>query len=385
MELYNYTGAEDRQYFIKTLDKIARPVLEALSKGRLHATMPVEQRAGCHCESSTHLEAFARTLTGIAPWLRLGSDNTPEGALRSEYIEMALAAIDAATDPASPDYMNYTVGAQPIVDAAFLAHALLRAPDVLLDPLPTRVKENLTRAFMLTREGRKPYFCNWLLFSAMIEAVLHRMEKQWDRMRVDYALRQHEAWYVGDGAYSDGPDFHFDFYNSFVIQPMLLDILAELGDEYGEWAAMRSPALKRAKRYGAVLERMIAPDGSFPPLGRSIAYRCGAFHLLAQLALSHNLPDCIKPAQVRCALAAVMRRTLTDDSFTPDGWLCIGLCAHQPSLGESYISTGSLYLASVALLPLGLPDSDPFWRNPPELWTQARVWSGIDCTADKSI
>jgi hypothetical protein len=238
---------------------------------------------------------------------------------------------------------------------------------------------------MLTREGRKPYFCNWLLFSAMIEAVLHRMEKQWDRMRVDYALRQHEAWYVGDGAYSDGPDFHFDFYNSFVIQPMLLDILAELGDEYGEWAAMRSPALKRAKRYGAVLERMIAPDGSFPPLGRSIAYRCGAFHLLAQLALSHNLPDCIKPAQVRCALAAVMRRTLTDDSFTPDGWLCIGLCAHQPSLGESYISTGSLYLASVALLPLGLPDSDPFWRNPPELWTQARVWSGIDCTADKSI
>ena len=108
----------------------------------------------------------------------------------------------------------------------------------------------------------------------MIEAVLHRMEKQWDRMRVDYALRQHEAWYVGDGAYRHGPDFHFDFTIDSVIQPMLLDILAELGDEYGEWAAMRSPALKRAKRYGAVLERMIAPDGS--SLRSGVRLRTGA-------------------------------------------------------------------------------------------------------------
>jgi hypothetical protein len=29
----------------------------------------------------------------------------------------------------------------------------------------------------------------------------------------------------------------------------------------------------RARRYAAVLERMIAPDGSFPPIGRSLAYR----------------------------------------------------------------------------------------------------------------
>ena len=34
------------------------------------------------------------------------------------------------------------------------------------------------------------------------------------------------TWYKGDGVYGDGPPFHWDYYNSFVIQPMLLNILA---------------------------------------------------------------------------------------------------------------------------------------------------------------
>ena len=76
-----------------------------------------------------------------------------------------------------------------------------------------------------------PGFNNWLLFSATVEAGLHALGAHWDRMRVDYALRQHEQWYKGDGAYGDGPDFHWDYYNSFVIQPMLLDVLDACGQD----------------------------------------------------------------------------------------------------------------------------------------------------------
>ena len=54
---------------------------------------------------------------------------------------------------------------------------------------------------------------------------------------------------------------------------------------------MRPRILERARRYAAILERLIAPDGSFPAIGRSLAYRCGAFHLLAALALRRQLPD----------------------------------------------------------------------------------------------
>jgi hypothetical protein len=30
-------------------------------------------------------------------------------------------------------------------------------------------------------------------------------------------LRQHEQWYRGDGIYGDGPEFDWDYYNSFVM------------------------------------------------------------------------------------------------------------------------------------------------------------------------
>jgi len=66
----------------------------------------------------------------------------------------------------------------------------------------------------------------------------------------------------------------------------------------------------------------IGPDGSFPPIGRSIAYRCGAFHALAQAALRKRLPEGVSPAQVRGALTAVIRRSIdAPETFDANGWL----------------------------------------------------------------
>src|SRR4051812_9527173 len=120
----------DRDYWVATLQRIAEPVLTHLSQVKLRAAMPVE--APHHNEadrrSYTYLEAIGRLLAGIAPWLESGSDDGAEGDLRRRYAELARASVTAAVDPASPDYMNFTRGAQPVVDAAFLAQAVLRAP-----------------------------------------------------------------------------------------------------------------------------------------------------------------------------------------------------------------------------------------------------------------
>ena len=95
------------------------------------------------------------------------------------------------------------------------------------------------------------------------------------------------------------------------------------------------------------------------------------------------LPETVLPQQVRCALTAIQRRTLTPaGTFSADGWLQIGLAGHQPSLGETYISTGSLYLTSAVWLPLGLPPADPFWSAPAAPWTQQKAWSGTDIPVD---
>jgi len=373
-------AGSDHDAWIAVLRRVADPVLSNLANGTLKARMPVEEAAGANRRGVTHLEAIGRLVAGIAPWLELGADSTA-----AQYAELTRRAIARAIDPASPDFMNFTRDRQPLVDAAFLAQGLLRAPRALRDGLDDAARRHLVAALESTRVI-VPGFNNWLLFSAMVEAALKALGAPWDRTRVEYAVRQHEQWYKGDGAYGDGPEFHWDYYNSFVIHPMLVDVLHACADESPAWRDISAHEEVRAKRYAAVQERMIAADGSFPPIGRSIAYRCGAFHALAQAALRRALPDGVSPAQVRGALTAAIRRTLdAADTFDGNGWLRIGFCGHQPGIGETYISTGSLYLCAVAFLPLGLPASDEFWSAPPQPWTQARAWSGQPFPIDHAL
>lgn len=377
---------DDRKYWLDVLTRVARPVLENLAEGRLRERMPVETAPNAAPDRNryTHLEAVGRLLAGIAPWLELGADSSAEGEQRRRWAELARAGMAAATDPRSRDFLNFTFGGQPLVDAAFLAHAIVRAPRELWEKLPSSAQRNVIAALVSTRAIR-PGFNNWLMFSAMIEAALAMMGADWDRVRVDYALRQHEQWYKGDGVYGDGPTFHWDYYNSFVIQPMLLDVLATVGTK-GGWEALVESVQQRARRYAAIQERMISPEGTFPPIGRSLAYRFGAFQLLGQMALRHQLPEGVSPAQVRCAMAAVINRMIeAAGTFDAAGWLTIGFAGHQPHVGEGYISTGSAYLCAVGLLPLGLPATDEFWTAPPADWTSKKIWSGVDVEADHAL
>jgi hypothetical protein len=377
-------GQQDRAYWLATMSRIAEPVLAAAASRQLKATMPVESN-GPDRAAFTHLEALARLLTGIAPWLENPQRDPQEEQFRQRYASLARLALDAATDPGSPDYCNFSFSSQPIVDTAFLAHALLRAPTELWEKLPIRVKQQIIDALKSTRT-RKPYASNWLLFSAMIEAALYSFDEPlWDPMRIDYALKQHEQWYLGDGFYGDGPDLHFDYYNSFVIQPMLIDIIETVGAHYPDWEELKEPILLRAQRYAAVLERLISPEGTFPIVGRSIAYRFGAFHLLAQMALREELLVTIVPAQVRRALTTVINRIIeVPGTFDERGWLTVGFCGHQPELGETYISTGSLYLCTTAFLPLGLSADHSFWQGEAD-WTSRKAWSGRFTAIDKAL
>jgi hypothetical protein len=378
-------AATDRTTWVTILRRLADPVLTNLANETLKARMPVEQQPGANREAVSHLEALGRLVAGIAPWLELSADETEEGRLRAKYADLTRRAIDRAVDPASRDFLNFTRERQPLVDAAFLAHGVLRAPRALHASLEAKTKKNLIAALESTRPTQ-PGFNNWLLFSATVEAALARLGAPWDRMRVDYAVRQHDQWYKGDGAYGDGPEFHWDYYNSFVIHPMLLDVLDVFRAEMPAWKDLTTRVEQRARRYAAVLERLIGPDGSFPPIGRSLAYRCGAFQLLAQMALRRALPDGVSPAQTRGALTAVIRRTLeAPGTFDDGGWLRLGFCGHQPGIAERYISTGSLYLCAVGFLPLGLGPADEFWSAPPQPWTSARAWSGQPFPIDRAL
>src|SRR6185436_17423262 len=125
----------DRDVWVGIMRRLADPVLNNAANGTLKANMPVEQAWSADRRSVTHLEAVGRLLAGLAPWIELPPDETSEGREREHYAELSRRAIASIVDPSSPDYLNFTRNRQPLVDAAFLAQGLLRAPHALRDRL----------------------------------------------------------------------------------------------------------------------------------------------------------------------------------------------------------------------------------------------------------
>jgi len=210
-------------------------------------------------------------------------------------------------------------------------------------------------------------------------------------MRIDLAIRKVNEWYVGDGWYADGERFHFDYYGSYVIHPMLVEILEVLvatGAKFNrlDAATLLQQAVKRMQRYGECLERMIGPEGAYPPIGRSLTYRTAVLQPLALLALRKKLPASLPEGQARAAALAAHRIIFSNPTnFNEKGFLTIGFVGHQPSLGDPYSNAGSMYIAASSLLTLGLPSDDTYWTAPPQPWTMKQAYAGAAFAKDRYI
>ncbi|MEI6624433.1 MAG: type I-U CRISPR-associated protein Csb2 [Actinomycetes bacterium] len=295
-------------------------------------------------------------------------------------------------DPSGPDYMLWHETGQTLVDSAYLAQAFLRAPATLWEPLDATAKQRVIAEFKALRRVVPPNN-NWVLFMAMVEVFLHWLDEGADQYRISTALNTIESWYVGDGWYSDGPQLHVDYYNSFVIHPMLVDVLdtqrvvAERKKQSTKAIQERyDRALKRMRRYAEFLERMISPEGTYPAFGRSITYRTAIFQALGHCAVLHQLPDEITPGQVRAGLTAVIRRMFAAPGvFDAQGWLTLGFAGHQPNIADYYSNAGSMYICSLGFNALGLPADDAFWTAPAADWTAKKAWAGQPFKKDYAV
>lgn len=372
----------ERAYWVSLAARLATPVLRPMAQGRLQQTMLTEFSPSFDQRDRrvVYMETFGRLMAGLAPWLALPDDDSDEGRLRRQLRGWALQAYANAVDPASPDRLLWQGAGQTLVDAAYLAQSFLRAWQALWVPLEQNTKDLYIKEFQSLRDIDPPY-TNWLLFSATIESFLARAGAHYDQFRLNQAIRKTEEWYVGDGWYSDGPAFAFDYYSSYVFHPMYLSTLEALlsagVSTRLDYAAYLARARRRAQKYSVVLERFISPEGTFPVVGRSIVYRLAALQPLALMAWQHTLPDELTPAQTRNALSLATHRLFDNaDNFNAAGFLTIGFCGHQPDAADWYTNNGSLYMTSLSLLPLGLPADDPFWTDPDEPTTQQKAWGG---------
>lgn len=368
----------DRKYWTDLCYKIAAPVLSNMAKGELRKNMSLEFSPTWDKRSQevSYLEAFGRLMAGVAPWLNLPDDESPEGKQRKQLREWALESCKNAVDPQSPDYLYWEGPNQVLVDASYLANAFIRAPKALWEPLDKTTKERYIEKFKALRTIT-PAYNNWLLFRGMIEAFFVSIGEDYDGFALSVSLRKINEWYLADGWYSDGSEYSLDYYNGYVMHPMYVEIIEVLEKHKIQSPVSHDLALRRMQRYNQLIERLISPEGTFPPIGRSITYRMGAFQTLALSAWKYELPTKLTYGGVRAALTAVMKRMFTvKGNFDENGFLRLGFVGHQPDLADYYTNNGSLYITSLVFLPLALSPEHPFWSAPAEQWTSQKAWNG---------
>ncbi|RYF69802.1 MAG: DUF2264 domain-containing protein, partial [Comamonadaceae bacterium] len=256
-----------RREWLATLLRICEPVLQAGADGRLGSVMPIHVGADGSpaARDSSPLEAVARSLAGISPWLALpaAAMEADEAAMQSRCRLLALDALRNLPSLDAPDGVDARAAEDPqtLVEAAIIALALLRAQAVLWGGLEAYDQRRLLAWFERTR--RIPtHDNNWLLFPAMVETALQVFsgEGQWPPIR--RGLRAFRDWYAGDGVYRDGAALQCDYYNSYIIQPMLLVLAKHAGRMRPRPPDERAVLLRRAQRHAEISERLIAPDGA---------------------------------------------------------------------------------------------------------------------------
>ena len=372
----------DRQYWCSLAYKMAQPVLENMAKGELQKNMQTEFSPSFDNRNKKvlYMECFGRLMAGVAPWLTLPDDATAEGKQRKQLREWALASYKNAVDPQNPDYLCWGIGGQNLVDAAYIAESFLRAYDTLWKPLDEVTKQRYLKEFAKLRHIDPPY-TNWLLFSSTIESFMAKAGGDFDEYRVNSACRKVEEWYVGDGWYADGPSFAFDYYSSYVFHPMYLETLQAMVDAKVnsrlDYQKYYDRELRRCQKYSIILERFISPEGTFPAFGRSIPYRMATMQPLALMAWYQTLPSDLSNGQVRAALTKVLHRMFDqENNFNEKGYLSIGFCGNsQKDVADWYTNNGSLYMTTLAFMPLGLPADHPFWTDAAQPWTQVKAWN----------
>ena len=375
----------DRQVWADLCYKISQPVLENMSKGNFQKDFPLELSPTWDGRDTkvAYLETFARLMAGISPWLALPDDGTPEGKQRKQLHEWAIQAYKNAVDPNSPDKITWlTNTSQPLCDASYLVESFMRAPEATWGQLDEVTKKRYIEGLKSLRTIR-PAYNNWLLFRAMVEVFFMSIGEDVDEYALSVGLQKMSEWYLSDGWYSDGPEYAMDYYNSYVMHPMMVEVVEMCKKHKFSTPISLELAVKRMNRFNTILERFISPEGAYPAVGRSVIYRMGAFQTLAMSAWKYGLPKDLTNGSVRSALTCVMKRMFAvDGNFDDKGYLRLGFAGHQPNLANYYSNSGSLYMTSLVFMPLGLPADHPFWTAPAEPWTSQKAWSGQEFPED---
>jgi len=313
-------------------------------------------------DSVDAIESFARIASAWGTWLR-NPANPAALHFQGNTINIEDLLHQALLDGTnSSNHRTYwgDIGHldQRIVESADIALAIWMSRERVFNKM-TAAEQAQVIGWLAQVDGKGTYTDNWILFTAMTQAVRHHLGFPSPEDDLDNRLMQLGEFYRGDGWYVDGPTDEFELYNAWMF-----------GWHYLLWAWLdgdrrpdhRQQVLERGRSFIDGFLHFFGANGSYSAWGRSIVYR---FAALAPFAVGHFLhiaPD--DPGLLRRVSSGCLRYFYDHGLFDPeDHFVRQGYHGDFPPAGEAYISPGSPYWCCHGLFGLTFDQDDPFWTR----------------------
>ena len=311
-------------------------------------------------DSVDAIESFARIASAWGAWLRNPANPTTINFQDHEInLETLLRqALLDGTDISNPFTYWGDIGHmdQRIVESADIAVTIWMSRERVFNKM-TVAEQHQIITWLAQVDGKGTYTDNWILFTAMAQAVRYQLGFPSPEEDLDNRLMQISEFYRGDGWYVDGPTDEFELYNAWMFGWHYLLWTWIDGDRRPDH---RQQVLDRGRSFIDGFLHFFGSNGSYPAWGRSIVYR---FAALAPFAVGHFLkiaPD--DPGLLRRVSSGCIRYFYDRGLFDPSHhFVRQGYHGDFPPAGEAYISPGSPYWCCHGLFALTFDRADPFW------------------------
>ena len=311
-------------------------------------------------DSVDAIESFARIASAWGAWLRNPAN---PAVIKFQDHEINLEtllrqALLDGTDPLNPHTYWGDIGHmdQRIVESADIAVAIWMSRERVFNRMTAGEQAQIMN-WLAQVDGKGTYTDNWILFTAMVQAVRLQLGFPSPESDLDNRLMQISEFYRGDGWYVDGPTNEFELYNAWMFGWHYLLWTWIDGDRRPDH---RQVVLQRGRSFINAFLHFFGANGSYPAWGRSVVYR---FAALAPFAVGHFLkiaPD--DPGLLRRVSSGCIRYFYEHGIFDPeDHFVRQGYHGDFPPAGEAYISPGSPYWCCHGLFALTFDPDDPFW------------------------
>ncbi|EMM5417517.1 DUF2264 domain-containing protein [Citrobacter amalonaticus] len=347
-----WSATEEKSNPLSSREDVTRAVnsiLEALDK-----QFPAGQAQFSLGDTCAHysvdiacMEGLSRALWGLFPLMAGGA----EVPFADKYIQ----AIKLGTDPQSPHYWGDTGPYdQRLVEMAAYGLGLALLPTRLTAAFSPSEQENLHRWLNQITDAQMPD-SNWNYFAIIVQLGFKRAGLPYDQSAIDRRFALMEAYYLGDGWYSDGPGRPQDYYISMAFHFYGL-LYASLNPED---TARAATLRERARQFAEDFIYMSAADGASVPFGRSLTYRFAMVAFWSAVAFAEL--DVFSPGIIKGVILRHLRWWQQQPIFDRDGILTLGFAYPNLAMCEDYNSPGSPYWALKVFLILALPETHPFW------------------------